>query len=123
MLENQDYNKAFDIISERIPQWSGGTKIGTCLQSFCDNHAYHMLDRKTIVLILSDGWDTGSPEIMEDSIRQIKKSCRHIIWLNPLAGHPDFKPEVIGLKSILPHIHQLYAAHNLESLKRVLLSL
>ncbi len=123
LLSNHDYNMAFDMISQRVPQWSGGTKIGACIERFVSDHGYRLLDRKTIILILSDGWDTGSQDLMKGAMKDIYKSARKVFWLNPLAGHPDFEPEVIGLKSVLPYIHKLYAAHNLESLKKVLIQL
>ena len=72
------------------------------------------------MFILSDGWDTGEPEVMRSSMRKINRLSRKIIWLNPLAGHPDFSPDVVGLKTVLPYIHRHCAAHNLESLKYAL---
>lgn len=123
IMSNHSYDKAFEIISERIPEWSGGTKIGQSLQRFCDEHSYRLLDRKTVVMILSDGWDTGDSENMTDAMRHIYKYARRVIWLNPLAGHADFQPEVIGLKSALPYISNLLPAHNLESLKKSLILL
>jgi len=120
ILDNNDFDQAFSIISERIPQWSGGTKIGACLSDFYENHGHHLLNRKTIVIILSDGWDTGEPDVMKDAMRNIKKLARRIIWLNPLAGHAEFEPEVIGLKSAMPYVDNIYPAHNLLSLKKVL---
>ncbi len=120
LLAFHDYDQAFDLISERVPQWSGGTKIGTCLERFVSDHGHHILDRKTVTIVLSDGWDTGEESMMKGAMKSIYKSSRKVLWLNPLAGHPDFEPEVIGLKNVLPYINGLHAAHNLESLKRVL---
>ena len=120
ILENHSFNQAFDIISERVPQWSGGTKIGYCLKSFCNIYAHTMIDRKTVVMILSDGWDTGDQTDLRESIKKIYKSSRKLIWLNPLAGHPKFQPEVTGLKTVQPYIHKLHAAHNLESLRSLM---
>ena len=120
LLAHHDYDTAFDMISERVPQWSGGTKIGTCLDRFVTDHGHHMLDRKTVTIVLSDGWDTGESSLMKDAMKSIYRSSRKVLWLNPLAGHPDFEPEVIGLKNVLPYINGLHAAHNLDSLKKVL---
>ncbi len=120
ILNNNEFAKAFDTISERVPHWSGGTAIGSCLQVFADNYSYAMLDKKTTVLILSDGWDTGSPVIMKNAMQTIYKKSRKLIWLNPLSGNPNFNPEVIGLQTALPYIDILAPAHNLESLKEVL---
>lgn len=120
ILNNNQFDKAFQIISERVPHWSGGTTIGSCLQDFTQNYGHGMLDKKTIVLILSDGWDTGEPEVMKEAMKAIYKKSKKVIWLNPLAGSLDFSPEVIGMKMALPYIDVLASAHNLESLKQVL---
>ncbi len=120
LFEAHDLAKAYDIISERVPQWSGGTTIGQCFQKFASEYGHSLLDKKTVVLILSDGWDTGKPEIMRDAMRQIRRASRKIIWLNPLAGNPDFSPEVLGMKNALPYVDVLESAHNLESLKNAL---
>ncbi|MFS4491401.1 vWA domain-containing protein [Maribacter sp. 2308TA10-17] len=120
ILDNNEFDKAFRTISERVPHWSGGTTIGSCLQDFTQNYGHGMLDKKTIVLILSDGWDTGEPEVMKEAMKTIYKKSKKVIWLNPLAGSPDFSPEAIGMKTALPYIDVLASAHNLESLKQVL---
>ena len=117
ILDNQEFEKAFDTISDRVPHWSGGTTIGNCLKDFVADFGNGMLDKKTIVLILSDGWDTGEPKIIKSAMRSIYKKSRKVIWLNPLAGSPDFSPEAIGMKTALPYIDVLASAHNLESLK------
>lgn len=120
ILNEYTFDKAFEIISDRVPQWSGGTKIGYCLQSFGVSHAHGLVDRKTVVMILSDGWDTGEPDLIRESMKMIYKKARKVLWLNPLAGNPEFKPDVIGLQSVLPYIDKLYAAHNMESLRKVM---
>lgn len=120
LLDNNEFDKAFEMISDRVPQWSGGTTIGSCLQDFVQYHAHSMLDKKTIVLLLSDGWDTGAPEVMKEAMKTMYKKSKKVIWLNPLAGSPSFSPEAIGMKTALPFIDALVSAHNLESLKQVL---
>lgn len=123
ILDNNEFDKAFEMISERVPHWSGGTTIGSCLQDFAQNYGHGMLDKKTIVLILSDGWDTGEPEVMKEAMKTIYKKSKKVIWLNPLAGSADFSPEAIGMKTALPYIDVFESAHNLESLKKVVTQL
>lgn len=118
MLSLYGPTKAFDIISDRVPQWSGGTTIGSCLTHFQQEHGHRYLDRKTVVLIISDGWDTGEREVMARAMAYIHKNAKKVIWLNPLSGNPDFSPEAMGLKTAMPYIDHLAPAHNLESLKR-----
>lgn len=117
ILDNNEFDRAFEKISVRVPQWSGGTTIGSCLNDFTQDFGYGMLDKKTIVLILSDGWDTGGPELMLAAMQTIYKRSKRVIWLNPLAGNPGFSPDVLGMKTALPYIDLLTSAHNLESLK------
>ncbi len=117
LLDNHEFDKAFEMISDRVPQWSGGTTIGSCLNDFVQEYGHHMLDKKTIVLVLSDGWDTGEPDVMKTAMQTIYKKSKKVIWLNPLAGSADFAPEALGMKTALPYIDVLASAHNLESLK------
>jgi len=123
ILDNHEFDKAFEIISDRIPQWSGGTTIGSCLNDFVHNFGHSKLDKKTIVMILSDGWDTGTPEVMRSAMQAIYKQTKKVIWLNPLAGNEQFSPEAMGMKSAMPYIDLLAAAHNLESLKLAMMAL
>lgn len=120
VLSNHDIGSALEIISERVPQWSGGTKIGYCLQEFLANSGHRLLNSKTVVFIVSDGWDTGEPDKLKAAMRDIHKQSRKVIWLNPLAGTSSFSPDVIGLQVALPFIDTLAPAHNLESLKDAL---
>jgi len=120
ILKYNEFSEAFDRISERVPHWSGGTTIGDCLKQFNETYAHRMLNKKTIVLILSDGWDTGAPEIMQTAMRSIHQKSRKLFWLNPLSGNPNFSPEALGLQTALPYIDALAPAHNLESLKTLL---
>jgi uncharacterized protein with von Willebrand factor type A (vWA) domain len=120
LLDNYEFDKAFEMISERVPQWSGGTTIGQCLQSFVESHSYKLLTKKTVVMILSDGWDTGDSDKLANAMREIHRRSKKVIWLNPLAGNPEFSPDVIGLQTALPYIDVMESAHNLESLKRAM---
>ncbi len=123
LLNNYEFEKAFAMIADRVPNWSGGTTIGTCLDSFYQRYGYSRLDKKTVVMILSDGWDTGQPEVVKQAMRAIYKKARKVIWLNPLAGNPGFSPAAIGLQAALPYIDLLAPAHNLESLRQALLQI
>ena len=123
LLNNHDYGKAFEMISDRIPQWSGGTKIGSCFNDFCERFGSRILNRKTIVMILSDGWDTGESEIFKESMNHIHRKARKVIWLNPLAGNPEFRPSAIGMQNALPFVDTFAPAHNLESLKKAITKL
>jgi uncharacterized protein with von Willebrand factor type A (vWA) domain len=102
-------------LSQEATGWSGGTKIGESLHDF-NQRAGKLLSRDTLVLIFSDGWDTGEPEQMARELRAIRRRSRQIVWLNPLLGMKDYQPLTRGMSAALPHIDVFTAAHNLESL-------
>ena len=117
LLDNHEFDEAYEIISDRVPQWSGGTRIGNCLSTFYEDFGVRMLNKKTVVFIVSDGWDRGESDTLRQAMHNIYKNSKKVIWLNPLAGKDDFSPEVTGLKVAMPYIDVFQSAHNLESLK------
>lgn len=78
-----------------------------------------MLNRRTIVLIMSNGWDTGDIVLLEESMEKIHKQVAKMIWLNSLAGNPDYEPSVKGMQVAMPYIDVFAPAHNIECLKKV----
>ncbi len=99
-----------------VRDWSSGTKIGESLAEF--NRAYpHAVDRRTIVILLSDGWDTGDPELLAAELLRIKRRAARVIWLNPLLGNPAYEPLTRGMAAALPLVDHFAAAHNLASLR------
>ena len=118
ILKDGDYEKVLSNLAEQVPYWSGGTRIGESFSQFVQFHS-PLLGRDSVVMILSDGWDTGNLEELETAMKQIKKKSKKIIWLNPLAGNPNFKPDTLGMKTCMPYIDIFGSAHNVESLKEV----
>ncbi|MFN8343853.1 MAG: VWA domain-containing protein [Spirosomataceae bacterium] len=118
-LKEMEYTQALENLSERVPNWSGGTDIGAALREFVQEYGLKKLNSRTVVLIISDGMDTGEGEDLAQSMERIRRKARRVIWLNPLAGSPDYRPEVKALKAVLPHLDLHAPAHNLDSLKRV----
>ncbi|MCH8237257.1 MAG: VWA domain-containing protein, partial [Proteobacteria bacterium] len=96
--------------------WSGGTKIGDSLKTFNDQYARRLLNSRTVVMILSDGFDTGAPEIIGRELAAIKRRAKRLVWLNPLAGWRGYEPTASGMAAALPHIDLFAPAHNLKSL-------
>lgn len=117
LLKQYDFEQAMQLLSAQNSGWSGGTRIGKSLQHFVQEYASRFLDKRTIVIIMSDGWDTGDIDILKESMQVIKTKCKRIIWLNPLAGYEDYKPHVSGMKAALPYIHVFAPVHNAESLR------
>jgi len=111
--------KALERISREVPEWSGGTRIGYSLHQFNQEHGVTLLNRRTVVVILSDGWDLGGRVLLEREMRNLRKKSHTVIWLNPLAGDPDYEPICQGMKVALPYVDHLLPADSLQSLRRV----
>ncbi len=118
-LQAEELEEALQELEDTVPDWSGGTKIGGSLTEFVEQHGLALLDPGTIVLIVSDGWDTGEVELLADSMRVIKQRSRSVIWLNPLMGNPEYQPSTRGMQAALPFIDIFASAHNLNSLRRL----
>lgn len=103
-------------LSQRSAGWSGGTKIGESLEQFNRLFARKLLSQETILIILSDGWDTGEPEILAEEMRFAKNRVQRILWLNPLLGMEDYRPITRGIAAALRYVDVFAPAHNLESL-------
>lgn len=110
------YRGALDLIARDVRDWSGGTRIGASLAAF-EQEWGRWVDRRTVVIILSDGWDTGDPEQLGDALARIRRRAGRIIWLNPLLGSPDYQPLARGMQAALPYVDVFHAAHNLASLE------
>jgi len=117
LLKGENLSKALKEVSASVPDWSGGTRIGKCLQTFLEEHGHTLLNKDTAVLILSDGWDIGEVDLLEECMRQIHRKANGVIWLNPLLGARDYEPSCQGMQAALPHIDLFLPAHNLESFR------
>jgi uncharacterized protein len=91
--------------------WGGGTRIGESLRIFVREHASRVLTPDTVVIISSDGLDVGEVDVLEASMREIKRRSAGVIWLNPLASHPQFRPTARGMQAALPYISLLCCAN------------
>lgn len=96
--------------------WSGGTRIGESVQRFNQQYARKLLTSRSIVVMVSDGLDTGSPELLADQLRLIRQRARKIVWLNPLLGREGYQPLAGGMQAALPFIDVFASAHSLKSL-------
>ncbi|HEY7652932.1 MAG TPA: VWA domain-containing protein [Methylomirabilota bacterium] len=114
-LKGASYRQALARLGE-VRDFSGGTRIGESLQEFNARWA-NLVDRHTIVLMLSDGWDTGEPDVLANELLAIKRKAGRLIWLNPLLGNPSYEPLTRGMAAALPLVDHFAAAHNLASLR------
>jgi uncharacterized protein with von Willebrand factor type A (vWA) domain len=115
-LRDRDVTRAVDRLSLMAQGIGGGTRIGDSLAAFNRWHAARVINSRTAVMILSDGYDTGEPERLADEMRRLRRRCRRIVWLNPLIGSDGYAPEARGMRAALPYIELFAAAHNIESL-------
>ncbi|QIE27645.1 VWA domain containing CoxE-like protein (plasmid) [Caballeronia sp. SBC1] len=100
--------------------WAGGTRIGESLGEFIQQHATRLLHSRTAVVIVSDGYDAGEPDSLQQALATIRRRCRRLVWLNPLADRADFTPSSVGMQAAMPYIDLLAGARDLASLERVL---
>ena len=114
LLRGSSYKSALERLTA-VRDWSGGTRIGGALREFNETWS-RLVDHRTIVVLLSDGWDTGDPDVLEKELLTIKRRAKRLIWLNPLLGNPTYEPLTRGMAAALPIVHQFAPAHNLDSL-------
>lgn len=119
LLKQMDFTEAMRLLSAQGESWSSGTRIGESLSHFVAEYAACVLNKQTIVIILSDGWETGDTELLRSSMEKIKTRSKKVIWLNPLAGFGNFRPDTVGMQAALPYIDVLAPVHNAESLRRL----
>ncbi len=115
-LKNRAYNQALESLSSNVRGWSGGTLIGASIAAFNSGWP-RLVDRRTIVVILSDGWDTGEPAELAASLGSLRRRSGRLIWLNPLLGSATYQPLTRGMQAALPHIDVFAPLHNLASLR------
>jgi uncharacterized protein len=116
LLRSRNLPDALRRLSQRDAGWSGGTKIGESLREFNQHYGRQLLSRDTVFIILSDGWETGEPELLADEMRIARRRALKTIWLNPLLGLKDYRPVTRGMAAALPYVDVFAPAHNLESL-------
>jgi uncharacterized protein len=115
-LRDRDTTRAVEKLSLMAQGIGGGTRIGESLATFNRWHARRVINSRTAVMIVSDGYDTGEPERLGTEMRRLRRRCRKIIWLNPLIGWRDYSPQARGMQAALPYVDLFAPAHNLQSL-------
>src|SRR2546422_6140007 len=114
-LRGRSYRQVLRRLTD-VRDWSGGTRIGESLAQF-NREWPHLVDRRTIVIVLSDGWDTGEPQPLATELLRIKRRAGRVIWLNPLLGNPSYEPLTRGMAAALPLIDDFAPGHNLAALR------
>jgi uncharacterized protein len=115
-LKHRDVDVALARISRVVADWSGGTRIGACLAEFNRLWGRRVLGQGAVVLLITDGLDRDAGHGLGAEMERLAKSCRRLIWLNPLLRFGEFEPRAQGIRVMLPHVDELRPVHNLESL-------
>lgn len=108
---------ALERMASEVPDWGGGTRIGDSLRTFNARWALKVVDRHTVVLILSDGLDSGPASELGEQMEKLAGRAARLIWLNPLLGQPGYRPVARTMGAALRHVHLFASAHNLETLE------
>jgi len=116
-LRQKDIDVALERVAGAAEDWSGGTRIGTTLHEFNARWSRRVLGQGAVVLFISDGLDRDAGTGIAREIERLHKSCRRLIWLNPLLRYEGFAPKSMGVKALLPHVDEFRPVHNLESLE------
>jgi uncharacterized protein with von Willebrand factor type A (vWA) domain len=118
-LASRDPDKALAQTSAQVSDWSGGTRLGECLQSFNDNWGVGGMARGSIFVILSDGWDRGDPKVLADQMSRLSRVAYRVIWVNPLKVSPGYAPLARGMAAAMPYIDEFVEGHSLEALREL----
>lgn len=116
-LQIRDLDLALENVGQLVNDWAGGTRIGESLKTFNFEWGRRVLGRGAVVLMISDGWDRGDPDLLRREMARLKRNCHRLIWLNPLLGAPDYEPLTRGIQAALPYIDNFLPVHNLASLE------
>jgi uncharacterized protein with von Willebrand factor type A (vWA) domain len=122
-LGSRDPDKALRLASERVTDWSGGTRLGECLRRFNDEWGVRGMARGAIVVVLSDGWDRGDPVLLAEQMRRLQRITHNLVWVNPLKVTPGYAPLARGMAAALPFVDHFVEGHSvaaMEELARVI---
>lgn len=110
-------DQALARVHDMVKDWSGGTRIGQALRTFHVLWGRRVLRRGPVVLLISDGWDLGEPELLTAEIARLQRGCSRLIWLNPLIGSPGYAPLTRGMRAALPHVDDFLSVRNMAGVE------
>ncbi|NDB04371.1 MAG: VWA domain-containing protein [Acidimicrobiia bacterium] len=118
-LGARDPDKALRLASHRVQDWSGGTRLGDCLREFNDQWGVRGMARGAIVVVLSDGWDRGDPDVLAEQMRRLQRVSHRTIWVNPLKVTPGYAPLARGMAAAMPFIDRFVEGHSLDAMEQL----
>ena len=116
-LATRDPDAALARISRNLVDWGSGTRIGASLKQFNDEYGRQALSRGAVVVIASDGWERGDPELLGREMARLARAAYSVVWINPLKGTPGYEPLAQGMRAALPYVDRFLPGHNLDSLE------
>ncbi len=116
-LRKRNVDSAIENVVKSVHDWSGGTRIGESIKTFNYEWSRRVLRSGATVVMISDGWDRGDPQLLATEMARLQRSCRRLIWLNPLLGAPGYQPLTQGIRAALPFVDAFLPVHNLKSLE------
>ena len=116
-LRKKNVDQAIADVVSSVDDWSGGTRIGESIHNFNFKWSRRVLRSGATVVVISDGWDRGDPQLLGAEMARLQRSCRRVIWLNPLLGAPGYQPLTQGIKASLPYVDHFLPIHNLKSME------
>ena len=119
ILKRNRWAEALTAISQRVQDWSGGTQIGQCLRVFNERYAKGLASGSAVVILISDGWDRGDPELLDAEMKKLKRKARRLVWMNPLVETPEYRPICQGMRTALPYVDYFLPANTLKGLRAV----
>jgi uncharacterized protein with von Willebrand factor type A (vWA) domain len=119
-LGSRNPARAIQNAAAAVPDWSSGTRIGDALKEFNDRHGRRGMARGAVIVILSDGWERGDPELVAREMERLRRLAYRIVWVNPRADADDFVPRAGGMAAALPFVDALVSGHSLDALEEVI---
>jgi len=116
-LKHRDVDVALERVSSAVADWAGGTRIGASIEEFNRHWSRRLLGQNAVVLLISDGLDAESGAGLDDAMERLSKSCRRLVWLNPLLRYADFEARPAGIRAMLPWVDDFLPVHSLASLE------
>ena len=118
-LQNRHVHRALDDAVTAVVDWGGGTRIGDSLKAFNQHWGRRVLGQGAVVVLISDGWDCGDPALLAREMGRLQRTCRRLLWLNPLLASPGYEPLTRGMQAALPLVDDFLPVHNLHSLEQL----
>ncbi len=119
-LRQRDIEDALALAGRTVPDWQGGTRLGEVLRAFNDRWGQRAVARNAVVIIASDGWERGRPDLLARQAERLHHVARSVIWANPHRGKDGYQPVQQGIKAVLPHVDAFVAGHSMKSFEELL---